>query len=233
MGIFNEKMAKDSTKVLINQIKMIDNLWEEFINLNDKIKEETIKWTLKTLDKGNGEIYMYDDEHVLNKFSSLKDCKINYNIAKYLSMFTYDYNTYELFFQKINTLKKINNLCFSNLKKNKTSEKYKIGNAVYNYKLGVKIPMINLCVNLKERGYGVLYENWNDPTKLNIMIPLVMVDNQAKLDDKNILAHRFQINQCGSVRQTSPTNIDTALEIRNMILSEIYDIITNESEENI
>lgn len=227
MGVFSEKMACSVTQVLLNHMNMVNELWMTYVNMSEELKTQTINWIEKNIL--SSEIFhMYNDEILISKINEIEneDIKI---VVKYLSMFTYDYPTTNLFKNKINKLLEITtNSIVKSEKKNPL--KYKIGNSVYNYKLGVELSMIDLSTGLKNMGYdGILYENWNDPTKFHIMIPLSMINDDTNfnlLEKDKIQSHRFQVNQCGSIRQTSPTDIDTALQVRNMVLKDIYTIIT-------
>lgn len=226
MGVSSEDMARQSSIMLLSHMVMVNNLWKKFLNMSEENKKKCISFLYDNII--SDELLMYDDELFVNKLNELDgDIK---TVVKYLSMFTYDYPTIELFKEKIERLLFINTTSFE--KDNPiVLERYKIGNAVYNYKLGVELYMVQLCLGLKDRGYeGVLYENWHDPTKCNVMIPLSVVSDDEIITKKNkIQSHRFQINQCGAIRQTSPTDVDTALQVRNMLLRDIYDIVTKKN----
>ncbi len=100
MGILNDEMGREASIVCLEHIKMVNDLWINLKNLPRKVLKKTYKWLIKTLIDGNN-LFMFDDEQVVDSFLHLEDENVNYRAARYLSMFTYDYNTADLFKEKI------------------------------------------------------------------------------------------------------------------------------------
>ncbi len=252
MGILNFEMGKEASIVCLKHIKMINKLWINLKELSPEILKNTYEWLMETLIEEDT-LLMFDDDKVKESFANLRDENVNYKAARYLSMFTYDYDTVESFKEKIEKIFKLidgENYCYS---KELKIINFEIANSVYNYKLDTELPMIKLCTELLKRGCGVLYDNWNEPKTLYVMLALSMLVNKDVNKDENeddevkklieegdtvkntlkkikkskIKAHRFQVNKCGSIRQTSPTSVEDALQVRNFVVSNIYDILEN------
>lgn len=264
-GALTTEMGTNAFNYCLEHIKMVNEHWKHFNTLTEMIKNNTISWLYSVLINDD-KLNMFDDENVIKQLDNTPD-NVDYRSAKFLSMFTYDYNTPELFREKIDVLLKITDkTCYSITP---SLGDLKISNGIYNYNLGCKISLIDLCSGLYQLGYGVLYHNWSASKLLRIMIPLSMteedndkiteVNNEGSTDEespntsntsssslfeddnedlidieditesekktkvttKKIPAHRFQIYQSGAVRQTSPTPISVAYQIKCILMQDI------------
>lgn len=248
MGILNETMGEEASNVCLEHIKMISKIWDSFLKLSSKEKDEIIEFTLNLVKKNEDQIYMYDDEKIWNYINT--DLTPRKKIIRYLTMFTYEYNTYHLFKQKMSVIKNINTPLY--IEKFPKINDIDISNSIYNYNMNITLPMVYLSTELNAKQIPVLYNNWLEPNVLYVMLPVSilhkkdetdaikkMIDEEGniknvkkKLTMTNIKAHRFQINKKGSIRQTSPSTVAMAFEVRNLIVGFINEIVEKYKENN-
>ena len=251
MGILNEEMGAEASQVCLNHIKMVSDMWESFLKLSNDEKDKIIKYVLTILKDKNDELLMYDDPNVIKHFSRLNRPEINLKIVKFLTLYTYEHKSYQSFENKMRLIRNIESHLFIG----KLPEKifsFDISNSIYNYNIDTILPMVKLSQNLYEKGLAILYNNWLEPNIMYIMIPVSILSNKdetekikkiihednnlndikKKIKAANIKAHRFQINKKGKIRQTSPSTISNAYNVRNLILTFIYEIVENFKEEN-
>ena len=225
VGVLNEEMGKEASKIILSHIIMVNSLFSlytEIENVEKKIK------TLFELIIDNDKLFMFDSEEFRNRLLCVKDPKI-YDFFKYLSMFSYEWNTPKLFKTQIKNFLTEKFKCYDLPPK---IVQYEIVNGVYHYNLGLSVSLINLTKFLTQKGYPALYNNWDEPNFMYLMIPLFMIEGQNDMKDikedqiktngkKSIKAHRFRINKSGAIRQTSPSSVSDAEKIKNLVISEI------------
>lgn len=238
MGVLNEDMGIRASNIFLTHLHMVNDIWVLFNSLKKEVKDATVSFVLTLVRGENGKVRTFESDKVMRELKRVEEGKVknvDFTIAKYLTMFTHDFPNYTDFFDKIDRLvhltKEGENFCYESLTPPKIS-KLEIANSVYNYHLGVKLPLIHTTRELIRLGKYILkYDNWSDPNTMYIVVLLSSLSNYNKEDVEKIFskntikAHRFQINKCGSVRQTSPTTISDALDVRNMLLLDIFRIL--------
>jgi hypothetical protein len=115
----------------------------------------------------------------------------------------------------------------------------RISNSVYNYNLGKEISLISMTNHLHKKGLNVSFHNWNS-THLNVSIPIFddyvssksstpssfnTEDMDKEEIPEKIKVHRFIIYRGGSIKQTSPTNYETAVAARNTLMICLKDFV--------
>lgn len=243
MGLLNQEMGREAAKACLDAIIHSTQQFSQFLELPNIVKRETEECLLRNLHKGKypssptsittlmeectiectkSDIYMGDcDEFLSLGLSS----QTNTAYYAYLAQFTYDYPSLELMKAKIERLRNISSV-YTEVP---SLINYNISNGIYNYNLGVRIPMIKTTRKMVQAKYGVQYNNCEHPNIIYVMIPFSILDASIEKDKimKNkttIKAHRFEINKCGSIRQTSPCSIEMAMDVRNMLISEILKV---------
>lgn len=226
VGILNKNMGLEVAKIVLMHIKMV---YELFL-LKNKINASKLVDKLLKVIKNGENVYMYDDEIVSNFINSLKPN--DYNFIKYLTMFTADYTSYEKFSSKVKDLMNKEFVCY---KKFPEITYYEIVNGIYHYNIGLPLSLINLTKFLDSKGLSVLYNNWDEPNFMYLMIPLAIVEDENETSLENlkkrdfktpkIKSHRFRINKSGTIRQTSPTDVDDAIKIKNFLLYELSEFL--------
>lgn len=225
-------------------------------------------------------IYMWNDDEFVKKIENLKTQKtytrsrfdekdlspeiniseLNSNVeiecvdlqtVEFLSMYTYDYPTEELYFNKIQTLLDMKPLSdgynYVYVKVPKILNPYIIL-CRFNFKLDIdqKISLISLCMFLFSKGYSASFCNFPNMRK-NLRVVYVeeneiespksitrindndVVEGKRAKNDK-IVAHRFEIKQNGSFQQTSPSSTKSAEMVRNKLISDVYEFLSLNSE---
>ena len=190
-GCLNEKMGIDAFFIVLDKIKNVNDCLKKFNNLEEEIKELTIEWICKEIKKDETNIYMYDDNILIEKFNNFpKNC--DYNFAKYLSMFSYDCNKYENFIKKIEIIKSISknddgNYCYNIFPK---LYKYNIFNLIYLYNIleNIKtkklISLIKLTKFLLKNNYSTSYHNWHKKC-INVFIPIDSSNSSTNTDEED------------------------------------------------
>uniref|UniRef100_A0A6C0AF87 Uncharacterized protein n=1 Tax=viral metagenome TaxID=1070528 RepID=A0A6C0AF87_9ZZZZ len=228
LGLLDDEMGKMASQIVMKHIIMVEKLFQI------ENKEENIEWVLKILKKNETDIYMYIDDEVENALENIPE-GLNYDFCKFLTMFTFDYNNYELIKNKFYFMYSSNFYCYKKIPRIISNE---IVNCVYNYNLNTNLSLVSLSLFLNKSGYLVSYNNWDEPNYMYIMIPLSIIRDinnkgdgdisQIKMKGKGrIKAHRFRINRSGAIRQTSPVAVSEALKVRDMIINEIYNFFEN------
>lgn len=229
LGLLDDEMGKNASKIIIKHIIMVEKLFQI------ENKEENIEWVLKILKKNEEEIYMYIDDEVEKALENIPE-GLNYDFCKFLTMFTFDYNNYQLIKNKFYYIYSSNFISYRKIPRIISNE---IVNCVYNYNLNANISLLFLSLFLNKSGYLVQYNNWDEPNYMYIMIPLSIIRDinnksegdisQIRMKGKNkIKAHRFRINRSGAIRQTSPVSVSEASKVRDMIINEIYNFFETE-----
>lgn len=233
MGILAYDMGVKASHTCLNYLLMINKLWNKIKMLDKKIINDTVDYVLKIIEIDNNEILMYDDEILIEKLNSNEN--INYDFAKYLTLFSYemvdqDISPYEAFKNKCELIKSFienDEKCFNSDIETIITE-IEISNSTFNYSVDVNFSMIQLARGFHNLGYGVSYNNRFEPKTIYLMIPLSSLESNKDVEiftnKKKIKAHRFQINHCGSIRQTSPTDIDTSFKVRNLVIKDLLAI---------
>lgn len=223
VGILNKKMGLEVAKIILNHIEMV---YELFL-LKNKVNASKLSNKLLKIIKNGEDVYMYDDDVVNNFISSLNHYEANF--ISYLTMFTADYTSYDKFYSKIKNLINKDFECYKHIPKITSHE---IVNGIYHYNIGLPLSLINLTKFLDSRGLSVLYNNWDEPNFMYLMIPLAIIeDNNSNCPAKKyvktprIKSHRFRINKSGTIRQTSPTDVNDAIKIKNFLLYELSEFL--------
>jgi hypothetical protein len=238
MGVLNEDMGMEASRIFLSHLQMVNDIWIYFSSLKQEVKDATQTFVLSMVRGENGCVRGFDNDRVVKELKRVENGKVknvDLKVAKYLTMFTYDFPNYNDFVYKIDRLVNLSlegeNFCYESAFPPRVS-RLEIANSVYNYNLGVKLPLIHTTRELINLGKYILkYDNWSDPNTMYIVVLLSSLSNYKKEDVEKIFskntirAHRFQINKCGSVRQTSPTSVNEALDVRNMLLLDIFRII--------
>jgi hypothetical protein len=220
-GCQDETNIIEIYKSIIYHIEYANKNLNNFKNMEEKIKNNSIEWIMNNFKKEE-ELLMYDDLMLIDKIESIIDDEnLNYSFIKYVSMFSYDCKTIENIKNKINILIKIsdNNLyCYDG--EIPKFLKFSIVNSIYTYSLKYKVSLIKLTTFLLKNNYTASYHNWYRSKFLDLFIKIDDVgkssstDYESKSEDseesenediKKIKGHRFKISSNGAVRQNSPT----------------------------
>lgn len=231
MGLLSPQMGKIASISCLEHIKMVNKRWKHILNLNENIRENSITWLIDCLRLENGKILMYDSSEFLEKLKKIPE-NVDYKAVRFLSMFTYEHPTVESFLEKIETLKKLDSLCFE--KKPKILLR-NICNSVYNYQINLNCSLIDLSIALRNKGISAAYDNFTDPSNVHVMIPINSIQHDVNIKKKknvnikknkpNIQAHRFKIGKYGTIKQYSPTEPCIAKDARDLLFKTIYDVL--------
>jgi len=242
-GALTFEMGINAFNAILSHIEMSNNNYKHFILLDKKIQENTINWLLSVLKMDNGGIHMFDSEHFKNNLTNIPD-DVDERSAIFFSVFTYDFPTYDKYLNRISQILNLeifdnDNICYYELPKIENSY---IITSIFNYKYPIKekISLIKTCKYLSDRGYGVTFCNFMGPKALKVAIPTYMIKEEDDTDDENISediediddinetafkAHRFEIKQNGTVKQSSPSHLDVAYEIKQILYNDLKNFL--------
>jgi hypothetical protein len=197
--------------------------------LSEDIKTTTLEWLFS-----NGESLSTLVER--EEFPENVDARL----AKFLYGYSFEFDDFEDFKKKVEKLMKFEFLCSENVQ----PDNPRISNSVYNYSLGKEISLLNMTMHLRKKGFNANFHNWNT-TYVNVSIPIMNEEKSATPESyvsgftatteedyvepeenkkaEKIKVHRFIIYRGGSIKQTSPTCYEEALEVRNIILDSLED----------
>lgn len=249
-GAKSEQMAIDATLLLLKHFDMLMSHYKHVKSLSNEVQINTIEWLISNLlyiSENNLCVRSYDTAQ--DKFENLPP-KLDIHMAKWLAMYACEFqkiNDGRAFIDKIYRV--ISHIRSETLPFTKVPEmiSYKICNGVYNFSLGKKISLIQASQAMIKEGYKVSYHNWSPGKKMKIAVSIENISEStsppdedissdedtvsvtsedAIFSDKKIKAHRFTINQSGSIRQMSPTSFTQAYDNYFSIYTALMRVVT-------
>ena len=242
-GANSDAMGKRAFEILCDHINMIQKYLEYIRSIDDELRQRTINWII---EKTNGERLNLIDIKMIEENKEIIDA----SFASFLWQFADDYNVGNAatpdeinaskyyFYEKFKRLIEIcysreENICDTPV----AISECNISNSVYNYSLNKEVSLIALTKHLYKKGFSVSFHNWNS-TQLKVSIPIIN-DTMSETSDesensihtvstssassKKIKAHRFTVHRKLSIKQTSPTSYEHALEARESFLAGVMD----------
>ncbi len=200
-----------------------------YINdLDIDVRNDTQKWVIQTvdsmIDKDSTSILRlpYIDIDSINKATENGLCDSSY--ASFLWQYTDDFDDFDSFVKKTQWIGSLfeagdppcvadNEISISNIN---------ISNSVYNFKIGEEISLIQLTKHLIKKGFSVEFHNWN-ASHLKVSIPVMENGKNVVSNTNKLKAHRFSVHRNASIKQTSPTFYEAAIEARQMFIDAMSD----------
>lgn len=212
-GATSYEMGEHAFKVLCAHVNMVNSNITHIRSIDADLRKKTISWVLEQVNSK-------ETLPTMNLELIENDKSIDKITASFIWQFTEDFDTHEPYVEKIERIKSfIENESLQITDSELGLENIRISNSVYNFNLGKEVSLIQLTKHLMNKGFSVEFHNWN-ATHLKISIPIEEEEESAK-----IKAHRFSVHKNFSIKQTSPSCYEQAIEARNLFLSGISDYI--------
>jgi hypothetical protein len=247
-GANSEKMGKESFISMCSHVNNIQKILDYIRGLPEEVRQSTINWVIEqsihqkniytdfTFDSSENKLYLIPIQpEVISKLSESSVDKI---FASFLWSFSGDFDNVMDYSEKF---RRVIEICYNPTMNaaDKTIELLdcNISNSVYNYNLGKEVSLIELTKHLNRKGFSVSFHNWNS-TQLKVSIPIfeeskseqgledemdIKTSSETSNASGKIKAHRFTIHRKLSIKQTSPTCSEQAIEARNILIDGISD----------
>jgi len=238
-GASSEEMGNESFQVLCNHVNSLYKEFNYINSLSDEIKSKTLNELIKYTkdDSLIGDDSLIELSYEIYNYLLLSGC--DEILLKFLYKYIIDCNKHSEFENKIKRIMTYKNI--SNKEISIISSR--ISNSVYNYNLGKEVSLISITNHLYKKGLNVSFHNWNS-THLNVSIPILDDETTSKsstpsshktfnTDDmdkeveeivnEKIKVHRFIIYRGGSIKQTSPTSYQEAIDAKNILTNCLKD----------
>lgn len=237
-GALNEKMGYNAFNCCLGHIIHVNNLAIRLKNLSVEVKENTINWVVSILtNPENEKLFLHTDPRIMELLES-PPLEVDGEVAKYIAQFTHDCVNLENLNLKIGILtglslfKDSNNYNYEDIPEIRNT---KICNGVYNYKVQKQFSQKDLCMYLVNLKYMARFTNFTKNKSVNVTIEISKSEEEThtgevKRKKDKIVAHRFQIYKSGAIRQTSPTHIDVAKEIKDQLCFDLMNYTGPSSE---
>lgn len=188
MGALTEAMGNGAFQLLLAHMEMVQGHYAWLKQLPADKLQASIKWLCETLygpptdEDLRNTLKKRDDPDVMKAFASLPR-DVDKRTVTYLSMFAHEYKFYNDFVTKLETILTLQAPIYTQLPKLGPG---KIHNAVYNYRIGCRVSLVQLCRLLLERGYGASYQNWCKSKSMQVMVPIKSNDALDALQDLDL-----------------------------------------------
>lgn len=234
-GATSYEMGEHAFKVLCAHVNMINDNVAHIRSLEPELRKKTIEWVLEEVTSQR-EIRLAESPLIEVKGLPAMDLEkinltdgIDKKTASFMWQFTEDFDTLEPYLEKIERVSTfINDETLKIIESELGLDNIRISNSVYNFNLGKEVSLIQLTKHLMKKGFSVEFHNWN-ATHLKISIPIEEEETESVIEPTTtahkIKAHRFSVHKNFSIKQTSPSCYDQAIEARNLFLMGISDYV--------
>jgi hypothetical protein len=238
-GATSHEMGKYAFEMLCAHVNMIQANLCYIRNLSEDVCNDTITWVMDYVYDyftQNGTL-PYLDVSALPK-------EIDAKLAGFVWQYMEDFDDFEPFQNKIQKVVDILNDHDLNVLESEAPLEpvdINISNSVYNFNLGKEVSLIQLSSHLMKKGFRCEFHNWNANLKVSIPIEEEMDDSSVNetlqttstggsngtsgSNGSKVKAHRFSIHKNFSIKQTSPSCYEQAMEARDLFLYGIADYV--------
>lgn len=220
-GATSYEMGEYAFNVLCAHINMIQKNLTYISELDASIKKRTEEWVVETVNN-------YDTQETskrlpyidIDKINTASDSNlIDATYGTFIWQYTDDFDDFAGFADKVKYISEINT---SIAECEVSASNINISNSVYNFKIGEEISLIQLTKHLIKKGFSVEFHNWN-ASHLKVSIPVIENGKNVVSNTNKLKAHRFSVHRNASIKQTSPTLYEVALEARQMFIDAVSD----------
>jgi hypothetical protein len=233
-GATSHEMGAHAFHVLCAHVNMIQANLDYIRSLSEDVCNDTITWVM---------------DYVYNRFtetgtlpyvdiSMIDGSVLDSRLASFVWQYTEDFDTFEAYQTKIQSVIDIlNDHELNILEDNQVLEpiNINISNSVYNFTLGKDVSLIQLSSHLMKKGFRCEFHNWNANLKVSIPIESDEMDDDDTAsgtlhtnstgNSAKVKAHRFSIHKNFSIKQTSPSCYEQAMEARDLFLYGLSDYV--------
>jgi hypothetical protein len=232
-GATTHEMGAHAFSVLCAHVNMIQGNLDYIRTLDENTCNDTISWVMQ---------YIYEFYEINGSLPYLDITafpnNIDIRLASFIWQYIEDFDTFEPFQDKVQRVIDIlNDHELNILDNNYTLEpiNINISNSVYNFNMGKEVSLIQLSSHLMKKGFRCEFHNWN--ANLKVSIPIESEEMEDDIDDASgtlhtnstgntkVKAHRFSIHKNFSIKQTSPSCYEQAMEARDLFISGLVDYI--------
>lgn len=179
-GALTQEMGNCAFQLTINHIEMVQGHWTHIKSLPIEMRDASIKWLCDVVRGDEDTANIEGKDHKVNKTKDMQDPKMIETLSKipenldarcikYLSTFVSEYKYHHEFIGKLVNIFSLETPIYTSLPRSISST---IVNSIYNYRVGERVSLIKLVSGLNNKGYAVLYHNWNSSKSIQVMRPV-------------------------------------------------------------
>lgn len=217
-GATSYEMGKHAFEVLCEHVNMIQNNLSYVRSVSNETRKMTEEWVLENVKSS----VTLNRLPYINLDSIESENSIDKKYAAFLWQYTDDFDSFDEYSKKIEWIISKINTDEQIISEQVNIDNINISNSVYNFSLGEEVSLIQLTKHLIKKGFSVEFHNWN-ASHLKVSIPVVENGVNVMSNTNKLKAHRFSVHRNGSVKYTSPTMYEKAMESRQLFLDALVD----------
>jgi hypothetical protein len=217
-GATSFEMGEHAFRVLCEHVNMIQSNLNYIRTIDLETRKITEDWVIKKVE----EMIMPNRLPYIDMNAIESEEIIDKKYAAFLWQYTDDFDVLDEYCKKIDWIVNKINGDEQIVESELNIENINISNSVYNFSLGEEVSLIQLTKHLIKKGFSVEFHNWN-ASHLKVSIPVVENGVNVMSNTNKLKAHRFSVHRNGSVKYTSPTMYEKAMESRQLFLDALID----------